>query len=441
MTRSFSNRVLGGVCGGLASRTPFNATIWRLFFIVLTALTQGVGALVYLVWWWLLPQESPFEERRSAGGTLLALIVSVLLIAGYVIRDQLVTEAGADVYLPLVLLIMALVFLLRQFALPRGSVVTGAVLLLASVLVLLGAVGIIPPGLMDVLLRAAPALLIFFGLWIVLRDRVAAGSIVAVIVAVALAGGVAGLAFTSRVNEQRTENEVAVNQEIESEISLIQINVETLDSDVQFLARADGDRAISATYTGSIEHDLTSNYTNDGSGLATLTLREQRLSDYPLLESIGRGALRVELPEDVAVSVSYSGDRSTATFDMDELNLERLNIDLETGDVLVTLPAYQPLSPTVQENPGVWRVDDGNITARVPEDVGARFELSQSSNTLPLPGQNYNDLYFLVQVVGVNNWILMSQGYEGYDVRLNYIVHAPDGRLVVEYGLPEGDAS
>jgi hypothetical protein len=30
------------------------------------------------------------------------------------------------------------------------------------------------------------------------------------------------------------------------------------------------------------------------------------------------------------------------------------------GDVLVTLPIYNPLSPSVRENPGVWTIIEGD---------------------------------------------------------------------------------
>lgn len=439
MIRSYSNRVFGGVCGGLARRTPLNATIWRLLFIGLTLATQGVGILIYLIWWWMLPQESPFDRQSAVLPSLIALILSGGVIAAYIVRADLATETAQDLFWPLALLLLALVFLIRQFNTPRGNVLVGLVLVILPLLAILGALNVIPPGLFDIIGRGLPAVLIFFGLWLLLRDRLTGGSVIALVVSLVLVGGIAVYAFSSRVGERRTENQITVSEDIESDVSLIQVNVETLDSDVQFIARTDGERTISAFYEGSTEHALDNEYTDDDSGLATFTIRERRTSDYPLLESIGRGALRVEFPEDIAVSVSYAGDNGTLTFDMDELNLERLNLDLERGDALITLPEYQPLSPSVQENPGQWSVLDGNLTVRVPEDVGLRLVMSQQSNTLPLPGQNFNDLYFLVQVVGLNDWILQSQGYDAFDIQLSAVVNVPGGRVQVNRGTPTSE--
>lgn len=56
LSRSRSDRWLGGVCGGLAPATGVAPWIWRLMFVLLV-LCAGSGVLVYLVLWILLPQE------------------------------------------------------------------------------------------------------------------------------------------------------------------------------------------------------------------------------------------------------------------------------------------------------------------------------------------------------------------------------------------------
>jgi phage shock protein C len=54
--RSRSNRMLGGVCGGLAQYFNTDATLIRVLFVVLTAL-GGAGPVVYLVMWIIVPKE------------------------------------------------------------------------------------------------------------------------------------------------------------------------------------------------------------------------------------------------------------------------------------------------------------------------------------------------------------------------------------------------
>ena len=57
LRRSRADRWLGGVCGGLAGTFGLDTWVWRLLFAVLTILTSGFGALVYLLMWIFVPEE------------------------------------------------------------------------------------------------------------------------------------------------------------------------------------------------------------------------------------------------------------------------------------------------------------------------------------------------------------------------------------------------
>jgi phage shock protein PspC (stress-responsive transcriptional regulator) len=67
LRRSRTDKVLGGVNGGLAEYTGIDALLWRVGFIALT-LAAGSGVLVYLLLWVLLPTDAagPGAERRTA---------------------------------------------------------------------------------------------------------------------------------------------------------------------------------------------------------------------------------------------------------------------------------------------------------------------------------------------------------------------------------------
>lgn len=72
--RSRSNVMLGGVCAGLGEYLNLDATIVRIFFIIL-ALAGGPGFLVYLILWIVIPkepmpgevEEGEFNFNRRAG--------------------------------------------------------------------------------------------------------------------------------------------------------------------------------------------------------------------------------------------------------------------------------------------------------------------------------------------------------------------------------------
>jgi phage shock protein PspC (stress-responsive transcriptional regulator) len=54
--RSRTEKMLGGVCGGLADYLDFDVTVIRVLWVLATLL-GGSGALAYLVLWIVIPRE------------------------------------------------------------------------------------------------------------------------------------------------------------------------------------------------------------------------------------------------------------------------------------------------------------------------------------------------------------------------------------------------
>jgi phage shock protein PspC (stress-responsive transcriptional regulator) len=115
MYRSFSDRVLGGVCGGLAAALHVNAWLIRLIFIVLTLVSLGAFAPLYLLLWWIVPAESPTQRRRGFP-VIFVLVLIVLTLAAWAGRElgQMTTPAGVNLFWPGVLVVMSVVFFMRQ---------------------------------------------------------------------------------------------------------------------------------------------------------------------------------------------------------------------------------------------------------------------------------------------------------------------------------------
>lgn len=118
LRRSTTNKVIGGVAGGIAEAYNWDPTLVRLGFVVLT-LTHGIGLMLYLALWLFMPSGSaatagavepsayfspPTDRNRVLGYALLAVgglilanvlhisvpVMAVALIAGgwYLLRRR-----------------------------------------------------------------------------------------------------------------------------------------------------------------------------------------------------------------------------------------------------------------------------------------------------------------------------------------------------------------
>jgi phage shock protein C len=58
LTKSETDRWLGGVCGGLGEHTPVPSWVWRLLFTLLVV-CFGTGVLIYILLWIFVPRKTP----------------------------------------------------------------------------------------------------------------------------------------------------------------------------------------------------------------------------------------------------------------------------------------------------------------------------------------------------------------------------------------------
>lgn len=430
MYRSFSNRIFAGVCGGIANTLPLNAWIWRLIFIALTLLTMGVGAIIYLLMWWILPLDSPLRSREGGSiSGIISILLAIILPGLWFARNALnLTES----YWGIAFLIVAIVFLLKQIFTGRLQNITfGLVAIAIPIVFLLQQYDVLQAGAIDILVRAAPAVLVFFGLSIALRYRVRFGSWIALLVSIALVAGLATFAFSSRVDVVSTDNliETSIPNDEEHDLSAISDNITTLlltvssrDTDVTITV-SDIPSVIQAEFLGSNNSVLDIAYSEDGE-IAAAEIIERQETEFPLLENIGRGNLLVQIPPDIAVGLVFSGGHSDiATLDMGELNLERLTFTLEEGDVVVRLPLYQPLSPSVVDSNGEWTVQQGNLRVIAPVNLGTRFAFSRGSNAEP---SNFDELTYQV-LLEPSDYLLESRQYDNLDETMQFGVNISGG--------------
>ncbi|WP_235737657.1 PspC domain-containing protein [Nocardioides alcanivorans] len=57
LTRSRHDKMLGGVCGGIASYTGFDVTLIRILMVAAAVFGLGTAVVFYLIAWVVMPQE------------------------------------------------------------------------------------------------------------------------------------------------------------------------------------------------------------------------------------------------------------------------------------------------------------------------------------------------------------------------------------------------
>ena len=117
MYRSFTERILGGVCGGLATRLRINLWLLRLIVVALAVGSQGAAAVMYLALWWAIPQDTPIEDTQTGVGRWFPGIGIIIVIVGLWVGTQghrLQGPSGQHLFAPALLLTLSTIFLLRQ---------------------------------------------------------------------------------------------------------------------------------------------------------------------------------------------------------------------------------------------------------------------------------------------------------------------------------------
>jgi phage shock protein C len=91
--RSTGDRMIGGVCGGLARYLDWDPTLVRIISAVLILFSNGIGLLAYILTWILAPEDesdgeparhADSEQRRRIVGGVLIGVGGLLLIGQFV---------------------------------------------------------------------------------------------------------------------------------------------------------------------------------------------------------------------------------------------------------------------------------------------------------------------------------------------------------------------
>ncbi len=127
LERNVNNKVIGGVCSGLADYFEIDTAIMRVLF-AFVFLIGGSGLLIYLILWIALParrDDSPYNQayesatgdpetrvtRRTHQGSLIAGLILVLLGVLFLLGN-LIPRFNWHTYWPVVLIALGLVLII-----------------------------------------------------------------------------------------------------------------------------------------------------------------------------------------------------------------------------------------------------------------------------------------------------------------------------------------
>ena len=117
LTRSDSDKIIAGVCGGIATYIGVDPVIVRLLFLLL-AFATGIGLFLYLILWIIMPEEdledSIYLNGESAPATkpvdestqMRTLGVMLLIFGGFFLLKQIgiFDWISAGIFWPIVLI-------------------------------------------------------------------------------------------------------------------------------------------------------------------------------------------------------------------------------------------------------------------------------------------------------------------------------------------------
>jgi len=114
--RSKTNKVIGGVAGGLADYFDIDVVLARVVFVLL-ALFGGSGGLIYIVMWIVIPSQDTYSNNKNKSGFSDANIVDGEMADGQETTTNNITNkkstkpSNTGLIAGIILIFMGLIFL------------------------------------------------------------------------------------------------------------------------------------------------------------------------------------------------------------------------------------------------------------------------------------------------------------------------------------------
>lgn len=117
LTRNLSDRMVAGVCSGLAEYLAVDVTLVRLFFVLL-ALGDGIGGLLYIILWVIMPAEYQDQSPQFDGSRVAKVAEEMAHTGEGVSRTVFHPDSRTKLLIGLVLVILGVFYLLENLNIP-----------------------------------------------------------------------------------------------------------------------------------------------------------------------------------------------------------------------------------------------------------------------------------------------------------------------------------
>jgi len=113
--RSRTDRVIGGVCGGLAEYFDIDSTIVRIVAVII-AIWGGVGVFAYIIGLIVIPEEPVKGEKKMAGKNKKDDFSEKVEAAAQQVKSELKKDPAKGQWIGgLILITLGVLFLVNQF--------------------------------------------------------------------------------------------------------------------------------------------------------------------------------------------------------------------------------------------------------------------------------------------------------------------------------------
>ena len=263
-------------------------------------------------------------------------------------------------------------------------------IIVVAVFWLLRAAGSLPLAIIDLSDRALPIVLVALGLALVVGRRIPYAYLVVTGLCVILVGGVVVAAYNQQGSKLSSAYQRLLNEPpagLPMTVKSIKISITTLATELEVQPAQTGQRTLSGTFEGSQESRVALDFTQSQDGASgAYTLVETRAGGIPLLSSVGKAKLILQLPAGVAISeLDLNGGEGDVIFDASTSLLTTLNLTMGSGGINVKVPDKPGFIGTITTG-------QGDITLEIPASADAQIDLLGGGAANP----DFNSAVYLI---------------------------------------------